>query len=424
MAAPVGIAVAYGADALAETPTWTRLDATTGIAVQSWSSHRGRAYLSDRTDAGSATINFSDQVGALDPTNGAGPFFPMDPNCPAAIALQHAVTGAWTTVFRGQIQDSPAVFWDGARRNTGSLPLADLFSLFANAELPLDSGGNNTTLAAVSGVDTRIEGLLTAYGVPSGLMNIFSGNVGLQETIYPAGTKYLAALQDCADAEFPGVANLFIGKDGVVNFRGRLARFNYADYGANTYNVGDAAAASAHSSWAAISGLKVGRDIAKVINNALFSPKGIGTADIAGQLAADAGSIAKYGSRSLSGQDLLIAHDNLLDVKANEACRTFGQFYVDNFKEVETRVIQAVFRWLHPSHPNATAQWNLLTGVEIGDVIEVTTTHLASGGFAAAPYFVEGISYDAQLGMRGIWDLTMTLDLSPLAYYANSEGWT
>lgn len=418
MAAPVGIAVAYGEDALAETPTWTRLDTTTGVAVQSWSSHRGRAYLSDRTDAGTASIGFSDQVGALDPTNPDGPFWPMDPNAPAAIALQHAVTSAWTTVYRGQSQDTPLVLWDGARRNTGSLPLVDLFSLLANAELPLDADGN-TTLAATD-VQTRITGLLTAYGLASGAMNIFSGNVDLQRTVYPAGTKYLAALQDCADAEFPGVGNLFVGKDGVVNFRGRLARFSPGSYGANTYNVGDATAAAAHSSWAVISGLKVGRDISKVINNALFSPKGIGTADLAGQLVSDGGSMTKYGSRSLSGQDLIIARDNLIGANANDACKAFGQFYVDNFKEVETRVSQAVFRFIHPSHPNATAQWNLLCGVEIGDVIVVNTTHLASGGFDGITYFVEGISYDAQLGARGIWDLTMTLDLSPETLYASN----
>lgn len=421
MADPVGIAVAYGADALAETPDWVRLDQETGVAVQSWTTQRGRSYLTDRTDAGQATIGFSDQNGSLDPTNAEGPFWPMDPNAPAAIALQHAVTGDWTSVFRGQIQDVPLTIWDQAARNTGTLPLVDLMSILAAVEVP--PGDNGNTIYEATDVQTRLFALAADGDVPSGLVDFFTGNVDVQRTTYSGGEKILAAMQDAADAEFPGVSNLFVSKDGLLTFRGRLARFSPGDFGANTYNVGDSIAAAAHSSWAVLSSLTLGRDVAKIINNALFTPVGISDAAVAGQLVSDSDSITAYGPRGITGQDLIIAHDNLLDLNANDACLKFGQFYVDNFKTPATRVIQAVFRGFPPGLPNATAQWNLLCGVEIGDVIEITTTHLGTGGFAAEPYFVEGISYDAQLGMRGIWDIMMTLDLSPKTYY-DSDPWS
>ena len=72
-------------------------------------------------------------------------------------------------------------------------------------------------------VDDRIVNVLGNAAWPSSLSTIFSGNVFVKETFYPPGTTALAALADAADAEFPGVANVFVDKLGNVTFHGRHA---------------------------------------------------------------------------------------------------------------------------------------------------------------------------------------------------------
>ncbi len=444
MAAPTGVAVAYGQDALAATPTWTRVDDPAGIhVVTGWRTKRGRTYMTNRTDAGTAEIDFVDTVGKLDPTNPSGPFYPMDPNCPAAICLWNPVTSAWTQVFAGLVQQIPTTVDVSEKVSRGTLHLTDFFSLLGLAEVPpgvaFDDTGTGANSPITVGettyepqqVDDRIKAILADVDFPSGLTSIFSGNVNLQFTVVPPGTQVLAALQDAADAEFPGVANLFISKgsssgQGHVIFHGRLARFNPTNptYGINTWNVGDHTAVAAHSTYALVAGLTFDRDIDRIINAARFSPDNIADADIAGQLVVDSGSITQFGNRTgdFSTGENMVTGNGLNDGLAKNAeTKLFATYYVDNFHDAQNHIQQLTFRWVPPTAANATAHWAFLCGVEIGDVVNVTVTNPGGGGFNAVPYFVEGISYDALPGPKfsgnPIADVTMTLDLSPEAYF-------
>lgn len=439
-AAPAGIWVAFGERAVEANPTRVRIDDRSGISVVTgWSVRRGRSYVTDKMNAGTASISFVDKLGKLDPTNTTGPFWPMDPNCPAGIALYNPVSTNWVPIFTGLVQQVPQTLNEQSTTNRGSIELADLFSLLAISEVPAGydftdnadgtytPAGNTTgnTKYAESTVQDRIKALLADAGVPSALTNIFTGNVRVSETTYAPGEKILSAIQDAADAEFPGVANVYIGKDGRVNFRGRLARFDPTTYGIHTWNVADTAGIVGHTNRAVIAnnGLLIDRDVTKVINSARFTPQGIADTDIAGQLVQDAASIAKYGLRDFSGDNLICAGGTAGTTYAGNPLgetKMYGTFWVNNLKDAATRVQQARFRWLNASHANADYHWNFLCNVEIDDIIAITATHPGGGGLSAERFFVEGITYDAQLGRSDIWDLTMTLDLSPAAYWATA----
>lgn len=433
MAAPEGVSVAFGSDALNTAPDWVRIDDPAGIqVVTGWQIRRGRTYITDVTETGTAQADFADTVGALDPTNTTGPFWPMNPNCPFAIALYNPVAEEWVTLFTGLVQQVPQTMDVSARVCKGSVMAQDLFSLLAIAEIPpgVDfadaNDGTNTaneigdTTYSQQAVDDRILTILADAGITDpDLLSIFSGNVQVQATIEPPGTNVLPALQDAAEAEFPAVANLFVTKAGATAFRGRLSRFDPTnpDYDINTWNVGDQIAVDADSSLALIAGLSFDRDVAKVINAALITPENIADADIPGQLVADADSVEAYGPRTYSGQNLIVAGgEGDDDNDAEEECVLFGTFFKDNFKDAQTNITQLTFRWVPLGAPNDAAHWAFLCGVELGDVVNVTTTHPGGGGFSAQPYFVEGISYQAVPGLDNP-DITLTLDLSPGAYF-------
>jgi len=429
--------VAYGSHPLAASPTYQDI---TSFCTRI-STRRGRQYLTDRTDAGTCDIGFVDKTGDLDPTNVAGAYWPMDPNCPAQIYLRNPVTSNLVQIFQGQVQGCPlTVSANGSRANIGTIPLVDLFALLALKEVPPSvdfdntSSGTNTpnaignTTYAEQTVQDRIKALLADAGVPSGWTDIFSGNVRVQQTTYSPGYSVLAALQDSADAEWPGVANLFIGKDGVVNFRGRLARFDSGagnPYGIHTWKCGGATQVASDSTLALLAhdDFVIDRDINKVINNALFAPRGIDDPDVAAQLVVDTTSITNYGPRSLTGMDLITAGGTTGTVNEGDPLAEtlmFSQFYVDNFATPATRIAQATFRPVRTTAANASAHWNLLCNVEIGDVLEVNLQTPHGVGFVGADYFVEGISYQIDPGSATIPNVVMTLDLSPGSYYTTA----
>ena len=91
---------------------------------------------------------------------------------------------------------------------------------------------------------------------------------------------------------------------------------------------------------------------------------------------------------------------------------------MDNHAPPRTRVSQITFRPISPTHFNGPALWNLVCGIEIGDVVHLNTTHPGGGGFDE-DFYVEGLHYDA-VPMRADYpEVTLTLDLSPRAYYGS-----
>lgn len=437
MTVPVRIGVAFAADALDASPTFTWLDTITGVRVADVSVQRGRTYLTDQTQAGSASAEFFDQAGALDPTNILSSYL-VDANLPIVVELRNPFSGSDVRIFRGTTQGIPTTMrHERAEVNHGTIPALDLFAALAVAELPpatdfaaqtpgsytasTSSNVSGDTVLAVQNVDDRIRALLADYGLPSAMTIIFSGNTTLHTTPYSPGSTYLQALQEAADGEFPFVANHFIDKDGLYRFLGRLSRFHPEDYGTyvHVWQVGDAPVVALNSAYALLAAddFIVDRDPLKIVNSALFSPRGATPAQIAAQLRTDAASIAKYGPHSISGQDLLTNSGLLTGLGTLEECQLFGDFYVSNLKDPVNAITQATFRSRRVDAANAEAHWNLLCNVEIGDIIRITTSHPGGGGFIEEDFFVEGIRYEIRPLTPLMADVTLTLDLSPGAFF-------
>jgi hypothetical protein len=432
---PAGIWIAYTNAWNDVNPTRVRIDNPAGISIATgFSIRRGRSYITDKMDSGTASVTFVDMHANLDPTNVASPFWPMNPNCPCGISIQNPVTTNWVPLFTGLLQGIPQQIAVDNAVSRGSVDMADIFSMLALMEVPAgldviynsatgtvskpaNTTGNTTYQHAT--VQDQIKALLADAGIPAALTNVYSGNVTTQQVTYAPGEKILSAIQDAADAEFSGVANLFVGKDGKINFRGRLARFQPQNYGINTWNVTDTAGAIGNPNRALLQSINLDRDVTKIVNNALFTPQGIADTAIHNQLVVDTASVARYGPRSLTGMDLINAGATTGVYFADPAGETklFGTFYVTNQASPAARVSQAAFKWVDTNHPNAAYHWNFLCNVEIDDIVSIRTTHPGGGGFGGDTFFVEGITYDAQLGPANQWDLTLTLDLSPAAYY-------
>jgi hypothetical protein len=450
VADPVGVCVAFDDDALTLDPVWTRLDDPDGFRVAAgWSIQRGRQSELDKTGTGTATVALVDKTGVLDPTNAAGAFFDkLDPVKQAAIALTNPCTGVTSTLMRGHSSE-----WLGEFRGANAqlqdvtLELVDAFDLLAAIEMtpghhgdtaPSDSEGDIYFLPT-SGVDQvaqRLNKALDDAGWPTGLRRIFTGNVQLQASTYPRQDQLLTVCLDGADAEFPGVANFFMSKDSRTVFHGRLARFHPEDFespddasrsAGNSivfWNVGTAGIAATDPTVTAISGLAWRRSKQDIINACLCLPKFVDESDVPSSLVTDSASIAKYGWRSVSFSDLLVLHgDEASPNTAVAETKLYSTYYVANYATPRTRVTQLRFQSRHPDSRFAPAIWALLCGVEIGDVIHLDTSHFAGAGGFNENYFIEGIRYDGRpqregRSFSGYPNVTLTLDVSPAAFYA------
>lgn len=403
------------------------------MIVSGWSIDRGRSYELDKVGPGSATITLIDTTGELDPTATA---YPFDPGTPAAIALHNPVLDTDHTVFRGHIARFDYDMYQNQRYAIGTLELVDGMALMAATEMVpgflfgpgpgFGDIGPSTSVGEIyyspqpttNGVAIRINQVLDELGWANGDREIFSGNVKLKETIYAIRTSALNVIQDAADSEFPGVANFYIQKDGRATFHGRLARFIPADaqYHISTWRCGDMAAVAADSTRALIFELAYDVDSEKVINSATSTPQGIADADIQDQWVADETSMATYGTRSISFENLL-TDGGPGGTTALVETKKFATYYVDNMASHSTRVNKITFKSVVGDVSSYSDRlWRVLCNVDISDIIRLKTTHQL-GGFDDVDFFVEGLHYEARPLTADYDDVTLTLDVSPRALY-------
>lgn len=438
MVTPEGICIAFDDGPLEADPDWTRIDdATYGLGT-SFEINRGRNSETEETGTGTCSITIRDPNGLLDPTNTGGPFYgKIKPRLHAAVARHSPVTDTWSTRFRGYV--SRFVYeMPTSGIPTVTLELADAFDFFADiAMMPGDHGdtppgqpgdiyfeGGSTIPAqnVAKHVDQRIHQALDDISWPVALRNIFSGNVTVQEAVYDRYSGLLQVLRDAADAEFPGLANIFVSREGVVTFHGRYARLfpERPGYGIGFWEAGGSAEALADDTVALIHEFTFGLDKDDMTNRALALPQGVDESDVPGNLVEDATSISDFGLLPMDGLvDLLTWHgrnDDASLTSAVEETKKFATFYVNNRKSPYPRIRQLVFTMRDPGQSSAAANWALLQGVEISDNVTVTTTHRGGGGFAE-DFFVEGIQ-EVDEAMGEFNKVTMTLDVSPGSWYA------
>jgi len=267
---------------------------------------------------------------------------------------------------------------------------------------------------------TRINSVLDAFGWSTpDLREVFTGNVALKRTVYAPRSTVLQVIQDVADAEFPDVANVLIGKDGTFIFHGRFARFNPSDpdYDINTWGVGDQTAVDTDPANIVLVSppLEASLDDSTLYTAAVATPQDVADADIAGQYVTDATTIAAYGLRTWSAENLLTDGGDGPTTDLQET-RLFATYVVDNYKTPMLRVGQLTIRPRDPNDVRAPATWALMCGVDITDITHLTTTHTGGGGFDT-DFYVEGVHYEVRPMNTLIPDVTLTLDVSPRARY-------
>jgi hypothetical protein len=409
--------------------------------VSAWTIDRGRTYELDKTQAGTSTFTLIDTTGRFDPTNTSSPYYGnIGPMRQFKLSVVNPVNQQNIDLFTGYIEAWNYSMDTAEKMMTIEVDAVDGFEPLSRAELPPDSTGT-TVLggdATGSACQTRIIYLLntyygwngsTAFGWPTYLRKINTGNVTLMQTVYNPGTSLLSAIQDTADAEFPGVANVFMNKAGQVTFYGRQPRFNPTGFPQDVtfWTVGDKNAVNTFGG-APIHDIAWNLDQKNLINAAQAWPEGIAQSAIASQLYVSPSSILAYGNRLQTMPNLQTGGSDAFATPASltaaQECQLFSWYYAYNYNKPVQRISKLEFVTEDPTTTSGAALWNFMLGVEIGDILTVSTTNPGGGGFgkqtdgfAVDQFFVEGIHYQAVPLQGGFPQITMNLDVSPRAWF-------
>lgn len=408
--------------------------------IYSWEARRGRSDELEKTGTGEATILIHDVDGDYDPTNATSPYFGLLDGVPVALALFNPVTSTWHTRFQGYAEEYTFDLSASQRNMNVEIHAVDGFDYLATAEmtpgihgfLPLPATVNDGTVFYEDAeVDDRIHGILDDASWPADKRRIFSGNVVVQECVYDGGYAFLAGLQDAADAEFPGVANVYVDAEGNIVFHGRHARFDpdtvSADAGSawnfTRWKVGDGAAITGDATYAqARPPLFSDRSLKIVYNSALIYPAkttetdAVYEANIAANISTDAGSITTYGVRSYSAPELRILEHKTNGNDGWEETKAQADYYTINYAQPRLRPRQITVKAVAPDDDRAEATWEFLCGVEISDVIHLKVTHPGGGGIDE-DFYVEGITTVCR-PLNPDYDMVeVTCDVSPTAYW-------
>lgn len=395
-----------------------------GKRVAHVSINRGRQDELDRTGTGTCTVSLNYVDGSVGDLVGKdGSVFLANPH------------GGGETVFVGHIDDVNYVLDKSQVVTRVDVTLVDALDFFAGIEIapglngvvPLPGAVNAGNIFYEQAIpQDRINQAILEAGF-AGPTEIFTGNVQVKDTIYSPRQSLLTVIHDAADAEFPGVANVFVQADGTFTFHGRLARFNPGDaqYHIDTYTAGDGAACvAAGSSMARINECQLGSSRSRIINAALATPESIVDDDIETQIVTDPASITTYGLRSWSAENLLTYYDELNGPLAGgvayleslAATKQFGQYYVDNYASPQIRVEGLTFRSRATYMDNSAATWALMCGMDISDILTLTVSNPGIG-LSAVDFFVEGVRMEISPGPPNHAMVTATYDLSPRAYW-------
>lgn len=450
---PVRVGVAFDDVALEPSPTWTYL--TSGSSrVASYSIDRGRQFEFDKTDAGTATVHVNDRDGTLDPTNSAGAYYgKIEPLLQIILDLWNPVLLEYQTRFRGWIEDfdyfvEPFTHQDADDNTVGLTRLeircVDIFAILTAIEMQPDGTFGDAVPAASEGnvffdnndAQGRIDQVLGNAGIPTAFYVSFTLNVNMLESVYSPSENVLQVVQDAADAEFPTVSNVYTDRFGRLAIHGRLAKFDPAGTAAGAsagawdfthWKAGDGqAVAASPTDTAHIRSFSYTRGLSMIRNSALCTPNGVDSADISSQYVSDATSIGKYGIRSWSAENLFVDNGILTGNTGPQECLAFATFIVNNYKTPRNRITEISFKSIRPDAEGAEANWDLLCRADISDLMDVTIRGPgdASGSyiFNAESFFIEGVHEQATPAAGDYAAVTLSLDLSPQAYFTDGSG--
>lgn len=410
-------------------PTWTRYDELSNCRCEGFDVNRGRQSELDTTDTGTARIFFHDQAQVMD-----------DDLIGLQLMLQvyDPVATAWQPVFRGHIDDiSSDPHPDAPALTNVEVSCTDVFDYLGGCHMIVGVFGD-VVPAGTTGVvfydngpvDDRITSLLTDAGLASSMYVVFSGNVDVNETLYDPNDTILQGLRDAADAEFPGIANVYVDRFGRVVFHGRFARF---DPDTVSGDAGDAAwdfqrwdAATREDVTTGVAQIRefsYNRPRDRIINTYTSWPREDETGvafdmtNLDAQVSSDATSISAYGYRSREAGDLIIKQHKTNGNTGTDECKLFADFYVANYAVPRKNVQKITFMSINPEDARAAATWELMSRVDVSDVIALT---IDEAGLAAEDFYVEGISVQVRRLNPDYDMVTVSPNLSPSAYYTDN----
>lgn len=431
-----GLSIAPDDNMFTVSPTWERIDNVAGCRVKQIDIKTGRQSEFERTDTGTMTVTLHDRQGIVDPSNAAD----LD-GVPIALGLRDPVTDEWFPRWRGVIDEVHCELEKSQSVLRTTITCVDAFDYFAGFEVAPGIAGD-TPPAGSEGdvfyeeksVNDRIDQVLGNAGWPGGMAAVFTGNVDLQDTVYAPGESLLTVMQDAADAEFPTVSNLFVDKFGFLCFHGRYARFDPDGVSASAthwdfhrWAVGDGAAIVGDPTRAQMRPpFSFTRSRKMLRNAALCYPKFTADADnarIPDMIVTDSASITAHGVRSWSAPNLVIAEGTTTGNDAWEECLLYSTYIVDNYAQLLNRIDSMTVLAIHPDDPRAEATWELLTQIDINDVVDVDIGHPGGGGFSHEGY-VEGLHIIIRPLVKdldtGYPMVTLTADLSPADYWTSN----
>lgn len=445
------VLVAFGDGPLEPSPTWTRLDDTDHL-VSGFDISRGKQTLLDRTDTGTATVYLNDTAGVFDPNNASSPYFGQLDGRQIQLQVWNPVDAEWVPQFRGVIDSYGYAIHESQVLATVQVECVDLFDFLGGYGLTpgLDgdtppAGSEGTVFYEDTGgtVDDRIIQVLTDVGVDSSMWVVFTGNVKLPESKYDADESALTVLRDCADAELPFIANIYIDKQGRFVFHGRYSRFDPdgvagdATPGAwdfTRWKLGDGDAILADGTRGQMRVLSYGRARSDIINAALCYPTGIPEADIPGQVYVDATSISAYGKHAAPPMtDLQIASGTTVgdyppsagSTTANDQCLLYATLLVQNQKDPQVAIQTLTVKALPPGDARAAATWGVLTGADISDIVNLRVGYPGGTGIGdpdGEDYYVEGITMRVRPLNPSYDEVELDLEVSPAVWSMDTHG--
>jgi hypothetical protein len=428
------VLIATAAGPLVAAPTWTRFDDMAQCRCAGFDITRGRQSEFDVTDTGRARVYFRDRNQTTNDVDLVG----------KQIVLQafDPVANTWIPQFRGLIDNITFDVAPSGVKSDVQFDCTDIFEYLAGVRILVDGTFGNAAPAGAAGsafyedgrVDTRITKLLTDAQLVSSMYVVFTGNVNVNETLYDSSDNILSALRDAADAEFPGIANVYVdkrggtdGTGGRVAFHGRFARFT-----PDSVAAGAGTAAWDFTRWTAatmedvsttaaqIRAFSFSYPRARIINSYIAWPR----ADELGfpfrqslietLERSDATSITAYGYRGRSAPDLIIKDNFNNNNSGAVECGLFGDFYVANYAVPRKNIETITFKSLHPDDPRAEKTWAAMLGMDISDIIALT---IDEAGIAAEDYYVEGLNTSVRY-LNPEYDMVeVTPNLSPAAFW-------
>lgn len=422
------VLIADAAGPLVAEPSWTRYDDLGSECRNNgfdWT--RGRQSEFDVTNTGTARVYFHDLAGTFADESLIG--------CQIMLQLYDPVTASWQPVFRGHIDDLPSSPSPGAPELTNvQVDCVDVFDYLGGAKFVVGVMGD----AAPSGmtgvvfyedgpVDDRITALLTDAGLASSMIVVFTGNVDVNETLYDPDDVILRGLREAADAEFPGIANVYVDRYGRVAFHGRFARFDPdgtasgAEWDFQRWQA--ATRDDVSTTRAQIREFTFNRPRSRIVNSFVAWPRedenGV-TFDQAlteTLVRTDATSISTYGYRGMEKPDLIIKEHKTNGNTGADECGLFGDFWTLNYPVPRKNVQTVTFKSMRPSDARAPKTWELMTKMDISDVIHLWVDE---AGLTDEEFYIEGMVGSCRPARPAFDMVTVTPNLSPQAYYTDN----